>query len=84
MDIDDIKNGTGNVIDYQGKKVAVYKDPNGNISAHSAVCTHLGCIIGWDDENKRWQCPCHGSRYDTNGKVLRGPTKRNLPPIDLN
>lgn len=82
--LDEIQNGSGGVIDYQGKKVAVYKDPSGNIYSYSAVCKHLGCIIGWDDTNKRWQCPCHGSRYDINGKVLRGPTKRNLSPIDLN
>lgn len=83
LGLDDIQKDSGGVIDYQGKKVAVYKDSSGNISSYSAVCSHLGCIIGWDDKNKRWQCPCHGSRYDTQGKVLRGPTKRDLPQIKI-
>lgn len=81
--INDIKSGTGAIIDYKGKRVAVYKDQTGKIIAYSAVCTHLGCIIGWDDAQKRWECPCHGSRYDTQGKVLRGPTKRDLPRVEL-
>lgn len=83
MAIADIKNNSGAVINHDGKKVAVYKDATGKISAHSAVCTHLGCIIGWDDTNKRWECPCHGSAYGTDGKVLRGPTKRDLPEVKL-
>lgn len=78
-----IKNGSGAVIDFKGKKVAVYKDQKGKVYAHSAVCTHLGCIIGWDDAKKEWECPCHGSQYDINGKVLRGPTKRDLPEVKL-
>ncbi len=82
--IKDIRNDSGGVIDYEGKKIAVYKDLNGQVSSYSAVCTHLGCIIGWDKTNKRWECPCHGSRYDTEGRVLRGPTKRNLPQIKIN
>lgn len=81
--IDDIKNNSGGVIDLNGKKVAVYKDSTGQVSSYSAVCTHLGCVIGWDEANKRWQCPCHGSRYDTQGRVLKGPTKRNLPQIEI-
>lgn len=81
--VDSIKPGTGAVVDYQGKKVAVFKDSEEKISAYSAVCTHLGCIIGWDDAKKRWECPCHGSQYDKQGKVLRGPTKRDLPPVKI-
>lgn len=79
----EIKNNSGAVIDFENKKVAVYKDATGKISAHSAVCTHLSCIIGWDEKNMQWECPCHGSQYSTQGKVLRGPTKRDLPAVKL-
>lgn len=81
--LDAIAVGTGAVIDYDGKKVAVYKDPSGKVFSYSAVCTHLGCIIGWDNTKKQWECPCHGSQYNTKGKVVRGPTKRDLPEVKV-
>merc|ERR1719265_1425685 len=46
--------------------------------AINAVCTHLGCVVPWNAVAKQFQCPCHGSRYDTDGKVVRGPAPLSL------
>ena len=48
------------------------------VIAVSAGCTHLGCIVTWDEENKIFKCPCHDGRYDAEGKVISGP-----PPAPL-
>lgn len=60
------------------KKIAAYKDENGDLEFHSAVCTHLGGIVRWNNAEKSWDCPCHGSRYDCHGKVIEGPALSNL------
>ncbi len=46
--------------------------------AISSVCTHLGCTVAWNAEQKQFLCPCHGSRYDPQGRVVHGPARRNL------
>jgi glycine/D-amino acid oxidase-like deaminating enzyme/nitrite reductase/ring-hydroxylating ferredoxin subunit len=75
--------GTGKVIEVDGKKIAAYRDEQGTIFALSPVCTHAACIVGWNPEEKSWDCPCHGARYDINGKVLTGPATKGLAAIDL-
>jgi Rieske Fe-S protein len=64
-------------------KIAVYRNEAGELSACSAVCTHLGCVVHWNGEEKSWDCPCHGSRFDTNGKVLNGPALGDLERVEL-
>jgi Rieske Fe-S protein len=59
-------------------KVAVYREEDGSIHKCSAVCTHLGCVVQWNGSEKSWDCPCHGSRFDTDGHVLNGPALRAL------
>lgn len=73
--------GTGKVIEVNGKKIAAYRDDAGIIHALSPVCTHAACIVNWNSQEKSWDCPCHGARYDINGQVLTGPATRNLQPI---
>jgi glycine/D-amino acid oxidase-like deaminating enzyme/nitrite reductase/ring-hydroxylating ferredoxin subunit len=62
-------------------KVAVFKDEEGVLHTCSAVCTHLGCIVQWNAGEKSWDCPCHGSRFDTQGRILNGPAIRNLDEV---
>jgi len=76
---DKITNDSGMIVDMKGKKVAVYKDTQGGVKQMSAVCTHLGCIVDWNNTEKTWDCPCHGSRYDKLGKVINGPASKDLP-----
>jgi glycine/D-amino acid oxidase-like deaminating enzyme/nitrite reductase/ring-hydroxylating ferredoxin subunit len=81
--VDEIPRNSGAVIRRGMKKIAVYRDPDGNISECSAVCTHLYCIVDWNDTEKTWDCPCHGSRYDAYGRVVNGPAIDNLEPVQV-
>jgi glycine/D-amino acid oxidase-like deaminating enzyme/nitrite reductase/ring-hydroxylating ferredoxin subunit len=74
--------GEGAVIRQGMKKIAVYRDEAGNIHRLSAVCSHLGCIVHWNGAEKSWDCPCHGSRFDTKGHVITGPAIMGLKHID--
>jgi glycine/D-amino acid oxidase-like deaminating enzyme/nitrite reductase/ring-hydroxylating ferredoxin subunit len=81
--IDEIAPGTGAVVTRGLSKIAVYRDEAGQLSACSAVCTHLGCIVHWNGEERSWDCPCHGSRFATDGRVLNGPALGDLERVEL-
>jgi Rieske Fe-S protein len=61
----------------------VYRDDSGQPHALAATCTHLGCIVGFNDAERTWDCPCHGSRFGIDGTVLNGPAVRPLEPREL-
>src|SRR5207244_1686517 len=63
-------------------KVAAYRDDQGTLHERSAVCTHLGCIVGWNAAEKTWDCPCHGSRFDKFGKPINGPANSELAAVE--
>jgi Rieske Fe-S protein len=71
--VDQIKRGSGAIVRRGLSKVAVYRDVHGKVIERSAICTHLGCVVQWNDGEKTWDCPCHGSRFDVEGKVVNGP-----------
>jgi glycine/D-amino acid oxidase-like deaminating enzyme/nitrite reductase/ring-hydroxylating ferredoxin subunit len=77
-----VRPGEGKVLRLKGKKVAAYRDEEGKITQCSPVCTHLGCIVGWNEAEKTWDCPCHGSRFKPNGEVLSGPAEEALAKIE--
>lgn len=76
----DLDNNEGKVITQDGKQIAIYKDNDGKIHSLSAICTHQGCTVGWNNNDKTWDCPCHGSRYNAIGKVINGPSTKDLAP----
>lgn len=77
--LDDLAPGEGAVLRRGLAKVAVYRDEGGALHEHSAVCTHLGCIVRWNDTEMSWDCPCHGSRFDKiDGHVIHGPAITGL------
>ncbi len=78
-DIMDLKNNEGKIIKQKGESIAVSKDESGKIHAVSAICTHLGCTVGWNNKDKTWDCPCHGSRFTKDGKIIHGPAIKDLP-----
>ncbi|MGW0466272.1 FAD-dependent oxidoreductase [Streptomyces sp. NPDC003027] len=81
--VEDIAPGDGAVVRVDGRRCAVYRDEDGSVRAVSARCTHLGCIVHFNDAERAWECPCHGSRFATDGTVLQGPATRPLEPRPL-
>ncbi len=65
-----------------GKPVVVIRTEKG-FTALSAVCTHLGCIVHWNDASRRLECPCHAAAFSANGEVISGPPPRPLPRYDV-
>ena len=75
---DHIAPGAGAVVRRGLTKIAAYRDDRGVLHEMSAVCPHLGCIVQWNDGEKTWDCPCHGSRFAIDGHVLNGPAISGL------
>jgi Rieske Fe-S protein len=63
---------------HAGERVAGYRDQQGALIAVSATCTHLGCQVRFNDAERSWDCPCHGSRFAVDGSVLEGPAVHRL------
>jgi Rieske Fe-S protein len=80
---DDIKPGDGGVIVKGDKKIAASRDDRGKLHLLSAVCTHKGCTVTWNNAERTWDCPCHGSIFAADGSVIHGPARVNLPKADL-
>jgi nucleotide-binding universal stress UspA family protein/nitrite reductase/ring-hydroxylating ferredoxin subunit len=81
--IADLGPDRGGVVDVEGKKLAVYIDAAGNAYGLSPRCQHMGCSVQWNDAEKTWDCPCHGSRYKFDGQVIQGPATRDLDRVQL-
>ncbi len=77
----DIRLGEARVMEIDGKKLAVTRDDKSVLHVVSAVCPHLGCIVHYNDAEKTWDCPCHGSRFELDGSFIEGPAYEPLPPI---
>lgn len=80
---DEIPPGEGALLRDGLTKLAVYRDDDGALHAHSSVCPHLGCIVQWNSTEKTWDCPCHGSRFTRYGGVLHGPAISGLAATDV-
>lgn len=75
---DEIKTGEGKVVEIDREKCCVYRDEEQKLHIVSAVCPHMKCIVDWNNAEKTWDCPCHGSRFTTEGKVIEGPAQTDL------
>jgi glycine/D-amino acid oxidase-like deaminating enzyme/nitrite reductase/ring-hydroxylating ferredoxin subunit len=81
-DVSQINSGEGAIVRRGLAKLAVHRDDNGVLHERSAFCTHLGCVVQWNSIEKTWDCPCHGSRFHTDGHVVNGPAIRALANAD--
>ena len=80
--VDEIKFNEGALLKCNGETLAAYRDENGELHTCSAVCPHMGCLVQWNAAETSWDCPCHGSRFDKNGKLQNGPAIADLKPCD--
>lgn len=77
-----VARGHGQIIEHNGRKVAAYRDEQGALTLRSAVCPHMGCLVGWNAAERTWDCPCHGSRFGPAGDVRAGPAEAPLANLD--
>jgi len=76
--VEDLRPGEGAIVSRIGKNIAAYRDQDGVVHACSPACTHLGCYVQWNSAERSWDCPCHGSRFHYDGRVLQGPAVNDL------
>ena len=79
--IEQIKNDNAAIIEINGDNIGVYKDAKGEVYAVKPNCSHLGCLLSWNNLDKTWDCPCHGSRFDYMGRNIYEPAIKNLEKI---
>lgn len=80
---EDLANDEGSVVRVQGRRAGAYRDGNGQLYVVDTTCTHMGCEVEWNDAERTWDCPCHGSRYSYQGEVIEGPAKKALDKVEL-
>lgn len=70
--------GHGGIVLLNGEKAGIYKDGDGKIYAVDVRCPHLGCQLEWNPDEKSWDCPCHGSRFDYRGRLIDNPAQEGI------
>jgi len=78
-----LRENEGAILRIGAKKVAAYRDPQGEMHYLSPVCPHLGCYVGWNEAEKSWDCPCHGSRFSPLGQLINGPSVDDLASEEI-
>ncbi len=76
-----VNKGEGRPIRFDGHKAGVYRDENDRVTVLDISCTHLGTELNFNTSEKTWDCPAHGGRFATDGKLLEGPPKNPLPVL---
>jgi len=73
-----IPNGQSGIVSLKEEKIGVYKDEDGTLHSVSIQCPHLGCQLEWNPDERSWDCPCHGSRFDHLGNLISGPAQEGI------
>jgi len=79
-DLADVGPGEGRILMIEGEKAGIFRDREGRVHAVNPTCTHMGCVTAWNSAEETWDCPCHGSRYSADGRVIHGPAVKGLRP----
>jgi len=73
LDNAEIEKGSVQLIEVDGRKIGAYRDDEGTLHMVDTTCTHLGCELQWNEAERTWDCPCHGSRFTYDGNIVEGP-----------
>lgn len=84
LDLQKLKAGEGKVVKKEGQRLGVYRNEDEELEIVSAICTHMGCHVHWNKAEQTWDCPCHGSRFNTDGTVIEGPAFKPLQKNPVN
>lgn len=80
--VEDLSNDEAAVISMKGHRKGAYKDQKGTVHIVDTTCTHMGCEVEWNNGDRSWDCPCHGSRFTYTGEVMEGPAEKPLKRHD--
>lgn len=78
----DIPPGGAEVINWHGEKTGAYRDEDNQLHMLDVTCTHMGCELSWNNAERTWDCPCHGSRFTPEGSIIEGPALNYLKPVE--
>ncbi len=81
--LSDLARDEAKIVKYEDQRIALYKDDQGRIHAVNPTCPHAKCSVGWNTAEKSWDCPCHGSRFSSDGILLTGPALNDLQEIEI-
>ncbi|MDP4152013.1 MAG: FAD-dependent oxidoreductase [Bacillota bacterium] len=73
-----LKNGEGDIVLLNDRKIGAYRDDDGKLYVVSTECPHLHCQLSWNKDEKSWDCPCHGSRFDYRGNLIDNPAQSSI------
>ncbi|WP_152379510.1 FAD-dependent oxidoreductase [Paenibacillus brasilensis] len=80
---EELQHDEGAVVRVNGKRAGAYRDLQGALHLVDTTCTHMGCEVEWNEAERTWDCPCHGSRYSYQGEVIEGPAQKSLGKVEL-
>ncbi|PLS18429.1 FAD-dependent oxidoreductase [Bacillus sp. M6-12] len=79
---DILKEDEACVVSIKGKRAGAYRDTSGTLHLVDTTCTHMGCEVEWNNGERTWDCPCHGSRFSYSGEVVEGPALKPLKKVE--
>lgn len=83
IELADLAPGEARVVKYEGTRLAIYKNEQGRLYALNSACTHIKCEVSWNNAEKTWDCPCHGSRFSYTGEMLTAPARKDLEVVEI-
>jgi len=81
--LEDVPAGEARLVRVGARLVGAFREDSGELHTVNPTCTHLGCRVGWNTAERSWDCPCHGSRFAPDGRVLQGPATAPLEQLDV-